>query len=38
MKRDDYVTNHPYDWADKVVMRACAVAAIFALCILIWGR
>lgn len=33
MKRDDFLADRPYDWQDKVVMRACIVVCLLWLLI-----
>lgn len=37
MKRDEHLTDRPYDWQDRVVVRATIIAGLFCLYIVFWG-
>ena len=37
MKRDEYMTDRPYDMQDRIVMRAAVIAFFACLYIVLWG-
>lgn len=37
MKRDEHMTDRPYDWQDRVVIRATVIAFFFCLYIVLGG-
>ena len=38
MKQDDYLgANRPFDWQDRVVIRASVIAIVVLLCYWTWG-
>lgn len=37
MKRDSYLIDPPYDWQDRLVMRASIVTGLICIFLLVWG-